>query len=582
MTAQNFQSNQCISAKKTSLYFNKLSWLKELDVTTIARKYSTPLYITNQTRILENLKEFSGSLGGEKNVYFPVKTSPCLATFKVLAEQGCGADCASLREIQLARLAGIPASQLSYYSPSPDLSLAVTLLQDGGNVIVDAPSKRIALEELLGEDSFSGKLFLRVNPPLYNSYRDQADYQKHTSHGTLTSQFGLPSEEVIPFLRSSKLPFSGLHIHVGTQMDNIGIFQESLDALHELCDVIHAVTDHKIDVLNLGGGLGIASREGDNFPSIAELVDSLKCKFRPEFTYKMEPGNALFGDATALLTRVVTRKHTRGRNWAIVDVGSDQLMKVTLAGFSQEVLLADGTSLSREGIDSIAGPLCFAGDIILPKTDLTGVEEGDLLLLPNAGSYCKAISNRFNGYSEPGTLIVEENHEVGLVYAHEDPYWEPIIQSYLPQYLEVSDVSPEVYVDQQFDQLRSVYLHKQCGNDTYLFHDFTKFSKWYYEMDTEVESQVSFISAPLVMRIISDATVAVMIDSLGHEEKDISVWGSRFNVSLNSILRSNRRHRLRIHLTSNMNSPQSKKREFIAYWQLGEEGISHGNILVVV
>ena len=71
--------------------------------------------------------------------------------------------------------------------------------------------------------------------------------------------------------------------------------------------------------------------------------------------------------------------------------------------------------------------------MILPETDLTGVEEGDLLLLPNVGSYCRAINNRFNGQSEPGTLIVAENREVGLAYAREDSYWEPVIQSYRPQ-----------------------------------------------------------------------------------------------------------------------------------------------------
>ena len=435
-----------------------------------------------------------------------------------------------------------------------------------------------------------------VRPRLYGTYLDKADYQKHTAHGTLTSQFGIPSEEVISLLESTKLSISGLHSHVGTQMDNVEIFQENLSALHELCEVIHAITDHKIDTLNLGGGLGIASHREDSFPSIAQLEEALKRQFKPEYTYKMEPGSALLGEATALLTQVITRKTARGKGWAIVDVGSDQLFKVTLAGFSQEVLSAEGALLPREGPDSIAGPLCFAGDVILPATDLTGVEEGDLLILPNAGSYCKAISNRFNGQSEPGTLIVQEDlaqkdliqenqtkdkYKKTLAYIHEDSYWEPIIQGYLPQSFQSPSDSPKIFADQQVDKLRSVYLHKQCGADTYAFHEFTKLSDRNYTMAVSVNSQVSFLSAPLVMRIISDATIAVVIDSLGSEEKEISVWGSRFNVSLDSILRSDRRHPLNIQLTPKMTSKHSKKREFIAHWQLGK-GASHGNILVVV
>lgn len=207
----------------------KASWFQQLDLAAIAQKYSTPLYITNRTHILSNLQAFKNILGENKCIYFPVKVNPCLTTFKILAQQGCGADCASSHEVQLARLVGIPNSQLSYYSPAPDLNLAVTLLQDGGSVIIDSVSKLAPLEEKLGNVPFSGKLFLRVNPPLYKSYGVEADYQKYTSHGSLTSQFGIPTEEVLSFLNSTKLPFSGLHVHVGTQMDNVEIFQECVD-----------------------------------------------------------------------------------------------------------------------------------------------------------------------------------------------------------------------------------------------------------------------------------------------------------------------------------------------------------------
>lgn len=571
------QSNLGTAVKSILL---KASWFQQLDLAAIAQQYSTPLYITNQAQILRNLKAFKDILGDNKHIYFPVKVNPCLATFKMLADQGCGADCASSREVQLARLAGIPNSQLSYYSPAPDLNLAVTLLQDGGSVIIDSVSKLAPLEEKLGNVSFPGKLFLRVNPPLYKSYGAEADYQKYTSHGSLTSQFGIPTEEILSFLNSTTLPFSGLHVHVGTQMDNVEIFQECIDVLHEVCDLIHAFTNHIISDLNLGGGLGVANQEEDRFPSISDLGNALKSKFRPEFTYKMEPGTALFGNASVLLTRVVTRKSTRSKGWAIVDVGSDQLLKITLAGFAQDIYRADGKLLPKSGTDSIAGPLCFAGDVLLPETDLTGVEEGDLLLLSNTGAYCRSIGNHFNGYSEPGTLMVNENHEIGLVYAPEDPYWEPIIQSFQPQCVAESNLSSQTFSEQQVENIRSVYLNKQCGNDTYSFHDFTRVAKGHYEMKVEVDSAVAFISLPTVTRIVSDAAVAVTIDSLGLTEKNISVWGNRCTISLNGILRSKRRHLLSLYLTPMISSSSSKNNELIAYWQLGE-GVGHGNFLVV-
>ena len=92
-------------------------------------------------------------------------------------------------------------------------------------------------------------------------------------------------------------------------------------------------------------------------------------------------------------------------------------------------------------------------------------------------AYCRAVVNCFNGHSEPSTLLVDESHEIGLVYENEDPHWEPIIQSFCPGYLENVDVSPTIFSDEPVEKIRSVYLHKQCGDDTYSFHDFIRFKK---------------------------------------------------------------------------------------------------------
>lgn len=558
----------------------------ELDTIAIANRYSTPLYLCNRAQILRNLDDFVEFLGSSNHILFPVKANPCLATLQILAEQGCGADCAAPHEVHLARLAGIPTAQLSYYSPAPDLDLAESLLREGATVIIDAPSKLAALEIRLREVPFHGKLFLRVNPSLSQSYSKTAAYQQYTDHGSLSSQFGLPSEEVIPLLKSTSLPFSGLHVHVGTQMDNVEIFQAVLAALHELCSEVNLQTPHQINQINLGGGLGVAAHEGETFPTIRELGTALKRKMRPEFTYKMEPGNALLGNAMGLLTKVVTRKRTRDREWAIVDVGTDQLLKVTFAGFDQQILRSDGQPLPREGVDSIAGPLCFAGDILLPATDLTGVEEGDVLLLTNTGTYCRAIGSRFNGRSAPGTLLIDDEQELGLVYRDEDLFWEPSIQSFQPigncATLQTGEqCSGEILSEQLVSQLRSEYLNHHCASDTYQFHSFTRCSPNIYEVDVEIRSSVAFVSAPLVMRIISDASVVATLDALGKTKKDISVWGSRFTVSLEGILRSNRKQPLRIQLSEVAPSIESNKQEFLVHWQLGTKRCS-GSLRILV
>ena len=578
-----FQSVRRLDKSKNLSFSDYLreNWYKKLDLKLIAERYSTPLYICNRAQIIRNLQGILSLVKSPENILFPVKSNPCLLTLKTLAEQGVGADCASAHELELARMAGISSERISYYSPIPEIPLAASLLKDGGSVVLDAASHFEDLQEILGTDTFSGQLFLRINPNLSLSYKETAEYQKHTSHGDPSSQFGFPAEDVIALLKDFSLPLTGLHVHVGTQMDNVDVFVASLESLHQLCDEIHQKTTHCISVLNLGGGLGIPTHAEANFPSINEWVESLYPHLRPNLTYKVEPGNALIGNATGLLTKVETRKQTRGRGWAILDVGTNQLLKVTMAGFDQDVVTQDGESLPRSGPDGIAGPLCFAGDVILANTDLTGIDEGDLLFLPNTGTYCRSVGSRFNGRSEPGMLLVDDTEEVGLSHQKEDFFWEPTIQSFGPIDLPEVAGKSEIFYKSKLEKLRSVYLNKQCVKDDYQFHHFTRTSPGHYDVELEVDSLVAFISAPLVMRIISDAAVVAFVDAMGKEQKDLSVWGSRFTFAIDSILRTNHRHRLRMYLTENACPANGRKREVIAFWQLGKNKRCYGSLKLV-
>ena len=87
ITTKLLQKHQNPLESASSLYRNQRSWLKSLNVTDISKQYSTPLYITNWTQLLDNLKIFSALLKGAENVYFPVKPSPSLATIRKLYRQ---------------------------------------------------------------------------------------------------------------------------------------------------------------------------------------------------------------------------------------------------------------------------------------------------------------------------------------------------------------------------------------------------------------------------------------------------------------------------------------------------------------
>lgn len=558
------------------------TWSAKLDMHNLSATYGTPLYVFNRAQLRRNFSLYGELLKSNSNIFYPVKTNPSMAVLETLAESGSGVDCATVHEVFLSRLAGIPVSQISYYSPVPDLCLAENLLKAGASVVLDAPSHIQKLEKHLSGEPFLGKLFLRVNPGNLPTYSEHADYHRYTAHSSPSSQFGLASEEVLLYLQQTRLPFSGLHVHVGTQMDNLEVFEACLDFLHNLADIINEKTSHRIQILNLGGGLGIPGRKEEDYPSLTSFTKSLGYLMQDRFVYRLEPGNSLVGDTMGLLTKVVTRKTTRGRGWAMIDVGTNQLLKVTMAGFGQTVLNANHSPLPQGGPDAVAGPLCFAGDVILERTDLTGVKEGDPLFLTNCGSYCSSIGSRFNGYRTPGLLMMDEDEVVGMFQSHEDLYWAPDLQSFRPNILELEAAGESIPIPlEKVEKMQSEYLKEKEHQDNYRFISFEKVGPGTYDVKVDVRSPVSFISAPFALRIVGDAAIVATIQELGKESKDVSVWGNRFTLSLDGILRANRIQKCQIRLSPFVESLNEKHRRTWANWSLGD-GRFFGSVLITV
>lgn len=96
-----------------------------------------------------------------------------------------------------------------------------------------------------------------------------------TQHASDWSKFGIPSESVAGILTKTRLAVTGLHIHVGTQMDNPEVFRSARDFLHRIRDEVNVGGRQEIDAIDFGGGLGINFLNGDSYPSIDGLADAL-------------------------------------------------------------------------------------------------------------------------------------------------------------------------------------------------------------------------------------------------------------------------------------------------------------------
>lgn len=377
-------------------------WSTKLNFRDIAKKYGTPLYLFSPGQLRENIQQFLHLAESPENIAFPVKACPSAPVLHMMAGAGLSADCAAASEITMALEAGFPGWRIFYNSPEMSEETALAVLSAGGVVVMNDAAQLVQF--LRGDRIPQGNIYLRWNPDIVmDSPGSGTDIVAHGKHD---SQFGSSSEAILSLPGDVIRCITGLHTHIGSRMTTLAPFTEMQDKLHVLVDDIYQQSGHRISELNLGGGLKCPMNEGDACPGIEDLTTALKKNMRRDIRYIVEPGNAMAGNTMGLLTTVRGFKTKGGGRYAILDAGSNQLLKFTLAGISLSILDSSGIRLPTAGADAVVGPLCFAGDRLLPATSLEGINSGDPLFVQHCGAYCISLANHFNGRSRPAVLTV--------------------------------------------------------------------------------------------------------------------------------------------------------------------------------
>ncbi|HBM2987466.1 TPA: hypothetical protein LVL87_005100 [Klebsiella oxytoca] len=382
------------------------TWSSFLDFSRIQQQYGTPIYLFYPEQLIHNIEDYLKLVNDPVNIAYPIKACPSMPVLQVISRYGLSIDCAAPSEINMALEAGVPYQRIWYNSPDLCIETAQKIVNCGGTLVVNDVEQLILLTFL--ETRPAGNIFLRWNPDIEaenNRYENNL-----TGHGRRSSQFGSNREAILELPLTALKCIDGLHTHIGSRITSLSLFAEAVHRLHDLVDEIFNLSGHKISWLNIGGGLRLAMNNDDICPSICELSLFLNTLFRNDIRYTIEPGNTLVGNTMGLLSSVKTIK-TRldGGNFAIVDVGSNQLLKYTLSGIAPSILMKHGDRLPDDGSDAIAGPLCFAGDVILPKTCLMGLQPGDPIFIQHCGAYCMSLSNQFNGRYRPAVLSIEKD-----------------------------------------------------------------------------------------------------------------------------------------------------------------------------
>jgi diaminopimelate decarboxylase len=118
--------------------------------------------------------------------------------------------------------------------------------------------------------------------------------------------------------------------HIGSQILDPGRIMEAVDRMLELVGRLRS-RGLTIRSLDLGGGLGIAYKPGDETPGIRNFMTQVRSKVEgKDLVLMVEPGRSIVGAAGVLLTRVLYRKRTLTREFVVVDAAMNDLIRPSL------------------------------------------------------------------------------------------------------------------------------------------------------------------------------------------------------------------------------------------------------------
>ena len=147
-------------------------------------------------------------------------------------------------------------------------------------------------------------------------------------------------------------------------------------------------------VIDIGGGLGIRYAEEPSLDP-AEFASAVVPLLAPTgLTVYLEPGRFLVGSAGVLLTRVLYRKHSGGKEFVVVDAGMNDLVRPShYQAYHEIVELEKRRPAAR--VD-VVGPVCETGDFLALDRMLPGLVAGDALAVLGAGAYGFVMASNYN------------------------------------------------------------------------------------------------------------------------------------------------------------------------------------------
>ncbi|WP_440580875.1 diaminopimelate decarboxylase [Streptomyces sp. PT19] len=357
---------------------------------------------------------------------FAVKATPLVPVVRLLHEESIGAEVASPGELALARAAGVPPERTVLDSPAKTPEELREALALGIAVNADNPQELARIDALVAGGTSRSPLGVRVNPQVGGGSIEAL------STATATSKFGVAlrdegAREWVVRAYLDRPWLTRLHAHTGSQGIPLTLMAEGVAETYALAEEINERAGRRrVDTLDIGGGLPVNFASDETTPTYAEyarvLREAVPGLFDGRYGLVTEFGRSLLAKHGTVVARVEYAKSAGGRPVAVTHAGVQVATRTVYAPGAWPLRIAayDAKGLRKAGPDvvqDVAGPACFAGDLLATGRALPLLEQGDYAAALDTGAYYFAHHYAYNSLARPGVYGFGADGSGGVAFA---------------------------------------------------------------------------------------------------------------------------------------------------------------------
>jgi diaminopimelate decarboxylase len=401
------------------------------EIRALVRTYPTPFYLYDAEGMRRAAQALQAAFAWAPQFreYFAVKATPNPHILRLLAEVGCGADCSSLAELELARRSGLQGAAVMFTSNNTAPAEFVAARELGALINLDAPGLLDRLEQAAGLPEI---LAMRYNPGPLSAGNAIIGVPSE-------SKFGCTREQIVAGFAAARergVRRFGLHTMLVSNERDPAFFGATARLLFELLIDLERALAITIEFVNLGGGIGIPYRPDEKPVDLERIGAEVRAAGaelfgavgRPWPAIFMECGRLISGPHGYLVTSVRSLKQTY-RSYAGVDATMADLMRPGIYGAYHHVSVVGKADAPADHVYDLVGALCENNDKFALQRALPQLAEGDLLVLHDAGAHGRAMGFNYNGRLRCAELLRETDGSVRLIRRAEtlDDYFATLV-----------------------------------------------------------------------------------------------------------------------------------------------------------